>query len=232
MSARILIADDEPAIVMAVRDELLFEGYEVHAATSGPEAIDKARTLRPDVLLLDLMLPGRNGFDVCRALRPERPDLWIIMLTVRGQEADRVTGFEAGADDYVTKPCSLRELVGRIKVGLRRAGGRDATERRKTLGDIEVDLAAHRVLRSGDVVELTPKEFEILALLVRRVGEVVTRDEFLDAIWGKDIHVTPRTVDTHVASLRRKIEVDPDHPALVVGVRGVGYRLEERRPGL
>src|SRR5215213_823451 len=121
---RVLIADDEPAIVMAVRDELVFEGYEVHAAASGPDAVAMARTVHPDVLLLDLMLPGTNGFEVCRTLRPERPDLWIIMLTVRGQEADRVTGFEAGADDYVTKPFSLRELVGRIKVGLRRANGR------------------------------------------------------------------------------------------------------------
>jgi len=223
--ARILIADDEPAIVMAVKDELAFEGFEAHAAGSGPEALAMARSIRPDVLLLDLMLPGMNGFDVCRTLRPERSDLWIIMLTVRGQEADRVTGFEAGADDYVTKPFSLRELVSRIKVGLRRANGREVA-RRERFGAIDVDLAAHRVLKSGEPVELTPKEFEILALLMRRAGEVITRDEFLDAIWGQDVHVTHRTVDTHVSSLRRKLEADPDHPILVVGVRGVGYRLE------
>jgi len=222
---RILIADDEPAIVMAVQDELVFEGYEVHAAESGPDAVAMARTVRPDVLLLDLMLPGTNGFEVCRTLRPERPDLWIIMLTVRGQEADRVTGFDAGADDYVTKPFSLRELVGRIKVGLRRATGRAAT-RRQTFGAIEVDLAAHRVFRAGESVELTPKEFEILALLIRRAGEAITRDEFLDAVWGKDVHVTHRTVDSHVSSLRRKLEDDSDRPVHIVGVRNVGYRFD------
>jgi DNA-binding response OmpR family regulator len=222
---RILIADDEPAIVMAVQGELAFEGYEVQVAASGPDAVAMARSSRPDVLLLDLMLPGMNGFEVCRTLRPERSDLWIIMLTVRGQEADRVTGFEAGADDYVTKPFSLRELVGRIKVGLRRANGR-APERRRTFGAIEVDLSAHRVSRAGESVELTPKEFEILALLLRRAGEAITRDEFLDAVWGRDVHVTHRTVDTHMSSLRRKLEDDPDRPAHIIGVRGVGYRFE------
>ena len=222
---RVLIVDDEPAIVMAVRDELVFEGFETHTATTGPGAIVAARSVQPHVLLLDLMLPGMNGFDVCRTLRPERPDLWIIMLTVRGREADRVTGFEVGADDYVTKPFSLRELVGRIKVGLRRANGR-ATERRERFGAVEVDLGAHQVMRAGQPVDLTPKEFEILALLLRRAGEAISRDEFLDAIWGKDVHVTHRTVDTHIAALRRKIETDPDRPAHVLGVRGVGYRLQ------
>jgi two-component system alkaline phosphatase synthesis response regulator PhoP len=223
--ARVLIADDEPAIVMAVRDELQFEGFEVDSVGSGPDAIARAREWRPDVLLLDLMLPGRNGFDVCRAVRPERPDLWIIMLTVRSHEVDRVTGFEAGADDYVTKPFSLRELVGRIRVGLRR-GHRGSSAKRIAFGDVEVDLPARRVLRSGRVVDLTPKEFEILALLVRRPGVVVSRDEFLDEIWGEDVHVTHRTVDTHLSALRRKIEPDPDSPVHIVGVRGVGYRFE------
>jgi DNA-binding response OmpR family regulator len=223
--AKILIADDEPSIVMAVQDELMFEGLDVDAAVTGPDALAKARRLRPDVLLLDLMLPGKNGFDVCREIRPERPDLWIIILTVRGQEADRVTGFEVGADDYVTKPFSLRELVGRVKVGLRRAGVR-SSERQVAFGDVEVNLSGRRVFRSGAPVELTPKEFEILALLIRRSGDVITRDEFLDAIWGQDVHVTPRTVDTHMASLRRKLEVDADAPRHLVGVRGVGYRFD------
>ena len=174
MSARILIADDEPTIVMAVRDELIFEGFEVHSASDGPGALAKARELRPDVLLLDLMLPGMNGFDVCRRLRPESPDLWIIILTVRGQEADRVTGFEVGADDYVTKPFSLRELVGRIRVGLRRASGRQQG-RNYAFGDIEIDLRARRVLKSSVEVQLTRKEFEILVLFVQRAGEVINR---------------------------------------------------------
>ncbi len=168
---RVLIVDDEPTIVMAVRDELRFEGFEVDAAASGPEALAKARTTHPDVLLLDLMLPGMNGFDVCRQLRSERPDLWIIGLTVRSQEADRVTGFEVGADDYVTKPFSLRELIGRIKVGLRRRNDVDAA-RHYTFGDVAVDLRAHQVWKGGVQVELTRKEFEILALLIRKAGEV------------------------------------------------------------
>jgi DNA-binding response OmpR family regulator len=223
--ARVLVADDEAAIVMAIRDELRFEGMDVAEALSGPEALSVARSFKPDVLLLDLMLPGLNGFDVCRTIRCERPDLWIIMLTVRGHEADRVTGFEAGVDDYVTKPFSLRELVGRVKVGLRRAGQTGLT-RRITVGDLEVDFAARRVRRRGEPVELTAKEFALLALLMRRAGEVISRDEFLDQVWGTDVHVTHRTVDTHLSALRRKIEPDPDAPTYIVGVRGVGYRFE------
>jgi two-component system alkaline phosphatase synthesis response regulator PhoP len=222
---RVLIADDEPAIVMPVRDELQFEGFDVQAAGTGPDAIAVARAWKPHVLLLDLMLPGQNGFEVCRTLRPERPDLWVIILTVRSLEVDRVTGFEVGADDYVTKPFSLRELVGRIRVGVRRAGDRP-TSRRVTFGDVDVDLGARRVVRAGRVVELTPKEFDILALLLRRAGVVVSRDEFLDEVWGRDIHVTHRTVDTHMSALRRKLETDPDAPTHIVGVRGVGYRFE------
>ena len=220
----ILIADDEPSIVVAVKDELLFEGFEVHSAADGPGALAKARAIRPDDLLLDLMLPGMNGFDVCRQLRAERPDLWIIILTVRGQDADRVTGFEAGADDYVTKPFSLRELVGRIKVGLRRANGTQPG-RNYAFGDIAVDLRARRVLKGGAEVQLTRKEFEIIELLIHRAGEVVTRDEFLNRLWGEEVYVTHRTVDTHVAALRKKLEADPNNPAYVEGVRGVGYRF-------
>lgn len=217
---RILIADDEPSIVMAVRDELRFEGFEVDAAASGPEALAKARTTRPDVLLLDLMLPGMNGFDVCRQLRRERPDLWIIVLTVRSQEADRVTGFEVGADDYVTKPFPLRELIGRIKVGLRRRNGVEA-ERHYTFGDVAVDLRAYQVWKGGVPVELTRKEFEILALLIRRAGEVVTRDEFLNELGGENVYVTHRTVDPHVGALRKKLEPDPDNPTFIVAVPSV-----------
>jgi DNA-binding response OmpR family regulator len=223
---RILVVDDEPSIVMTVRDELVFEGFEVETAESGPDALTLARRMRPDVIVLDLMLPGRNGFEVCRELRAERPDLWIIMLTVRGQEADRVTGFEAGADDYVTKPFSLRELVSRVKVGLKRGNGsgRVTTTR---IGGLEVDLASRRVSRvdDGGEVALTRTEFDILALLIHRQGEVITRDEFLDRVWGAEVYVTHRAVDTHMASLRRKIEPNPEQPVHIQGVRGVGYRL-------
>ena len=223
--ARILIADDEPSIVMAVRDELAFEGFEVHSATDGPAAMESARELRPDVLLLDLMLPGLNGFEICRQLRREMAEIWIIMLTVRGQEVDRVMGLELGADDYVTKPFSLRELVARVKVGLRRQAGRRASPLHR-LGDLQIDLASHRVTRNGTEVSLTRKEFEILELFLTRPGEVITRDEFLNKLWGEDVYVTHRVIDTHMAALRKKLEDDPNNPQHLLSVRGVGYRLD------
>ena len=222
--ARILIVDDEPSIVLAVRDELLFEGFEVDSASDGPTGVQKAREWKPDVLLLDLMLPAMNGYEVCRRLRPELPDLWIIMLTARGQEVDRVTGFEAGADDYVTKPFSLRELVARVKVGLRRQRGK-AAQPVRSCGDIEVDLGAHQVSKAGAEVPLTPKEFDILALLIERAGEVISRDEICDRLWGREVYVTQRVIDTHIAALRKKIEPDPNNPRYILSVRGVGYKL-------
>jgi two-component system alkaline phosphatase synthesis response regulator PhoP len=220
---RVLIADDEPAIVLAVRDELVFEGLEVESAVDGHSALGKALTWRPDVLLLDLMLPGMNGFDVCRKLRPQLPELWIIVVTARGQEADRVTGFEAGADDYVVKPFSLRELVARVRVGLRRRAG-SGNRHKLVLADVEIDIAARKVSKTGQDVRLTFKEFEILALLARRQGEVIPRDEFCDLIWGPDVFVTQRVIDTHIASLRKKLGNGEN--LRIVSVRGVGYKLE------
>lgn len=223
--ARVLIVDDEPSIVMAVRDELLFEGFEVESAVDGPEAIKRAAEFRPDVLLLDLMLPGLNGFEVCRQLRAQMPQLWIIMLTVRGQEVDRVRGLELGADDYVTKPFSLRELVARIKVGLRRQTP-TSTSSAHRFGDIEIDLASHQVKKGDGELSLTKKEFEILELFLSRPGEVITRDDFLNRLWGEDVYVTHRVVDTHMAALRKKLEDDPNNPKHILSVRGVGYRLD------
>ncbi len=222
--ARILVVDDEPSIVLAVKDELIFEGYEVDAAADGHEALSKARVLRPDVLLLDLMLPGLNGFEVCRQLRPEMPELWVIIFTVRGQEADRITGFAAGADDYVTKPFSLRELVARVKVGLRRQHSNRA-QPLAAFGEIELDRQAYRVTKRGAEVDLTRKEFEILELLARHPGAVITRDDFLDQLWGAEVYITHRVIDTHVAALRKKIEDDPNNPKYVLSVRGIGYKL-------
>jgi DNA-binding response OmpR family regulator len=223
--SRVLIVDDEPDIVMAVRDELKFEGLDVDSANDGPSGLKTALATSPDVLLLDLMLPGMNGFDVCRRLRPELPDMWIILLTARGQEVDRITGFEAGADDYVIKPFSLRELVARVHVGLRRkvAGRPRFVER---VGEIEIDLRRHTVTRAGSYVPVTRKEFEILVLLARRKSEVIPRDEFRELIWGADVFVTERVIDTHVASLRKKLEVDANNPQHILSVRGVGYKLE------
>ena len=223
--AQILIVDDDPAIMMACRDEFLFQVYEVEMALDGPSALEKADTFEPDVMLLDVMLPGMNGFEVCRQLRQKRPDLWIIMLTVREHEVDRIRGLEQGADDYVTKPFSLRELVARIKVGLRRRQTVLA-QPVVTFGDVEVDLRAHRAFKRGREVALTPTEFGIIELLVRKPGAVITRDEFLDTLWGEETYVTPRVVDTHMAALRRKLEDDPNHPVYLHSVRGIGYRLD------
>ena len=222
---RVLIVDDEPAIILAVRDELIFEGLEVESATDGPSGIERALGWRPDVLLLDLMLPGTNGFDVCRKLRPELPEMWIILLTARGQEVDRVTGFEAGADDYVVKPFSLRELVARVHVGLRRRA-RPAHRHNYTVGELEIDVPSRTVLKGGDKVALTRKEFEILLLLARREGEVIPRDEFCDLIWGPEVFVTQRVIDTHVASLRKKIAGSANGTPHIVSVHGIGYKLE------
>ena len=225
--AKILIADDEPSIALAVTDELLFEGFEVKEASDGLTAVTTALEWRPDVLLLDLMLPELNGYEVCRRLRPALAELWIIMLTSRGLEVDKVIGFEAGADDYVVKPFSLRELVARVRVGLRRRQP-DAQRAVHSFGDLAVDLRSRTVSRAGVEIPLTRKEFDILALLLGRSGEVVSRDDFFSEVWGDDVNVTERVIDSHVASLRRKIEADPDNPQWILSVRGVGYRL--RRP--
>ena len=223
--SRVLIVDDEPAIVLAVRDELLFEGLEVESAIDGPSGVESALRLRPDVLLLDLMLPGMNGFEVCRKVRPELPALWVILLTARGQEVDRVTGFEAGADDYVVKPFSLRELVARVHVGLRRCS-RPVHRGTSAVGDLVIDVPSRTVIKAGRKVPLTRKEFEILLLLAQREGEVIPRDEFCDLIWGAEVFVTQRVIDTHVASLRKKIDYAGEGPGHIVSVHGIGYKLE------
>lgn len=227
MAARILVVDDEPSIVLAIRDEMIFEGFEVDSANDGPAGLRSAFELRPDVLLLDLMLPGMNGFEICRQLRADLPDLWIIVLTARGREVDRVTGFEAGADDYLVKPFSLRELVARVKVGLRRRKGAP-TGVLHVFGDIVIDPRARRLTKGSTEVALTRREFDILEFLARRPGEVIPRGEFCNRLWGEEVYITERVIDTHIASLRRKIESDPSNPRLILSVRGVGYKLSEK----
>ena len=179
---------------------------------------------RADALLVDLMLPGMNGFEICRQLRADLPDLWIIVLTARGQEVDRVTGFEAGADDYIVKPFSLRELVARVKVGLRRRKN-TMPDVLPSFGDVVIDSRARRVTKHGSEVTLTRREFDILEFLARHPGQVITRDQFCDNLWGEAVYVTERVIDTHIASLRRKIEKDATNPRHIISVRGVGYKL-------
>lgn len=227
MRTRILIIEDEPGLRIAVRDELEFEGFDVDVADDGPSGLAAVRRSAPDLVVLDLMLPGQNGFQICHTLRTEGIRTPIIIVTARGQEIDKVRGLELGADDYLTKPFGLAELVARIRAVLRRA--RKDEEERDILEahPIKVDLRRHRAFKSNRELHLTDMEFRILALLLKRCGEVVTRDEFLKQIWGEEVYVTHRTVDTHMATLRKKIEDDPEKPVYIRSVRNVGYRFRE-----
>lgn len=226
--ARILVIDDEPGIRLAVKDELEFEGFEVELVEDGGAAVAAILRTRPDLILLDLMLPGRNGFDICRDVRAQGILTPIIVVTARNQEVDKVRGLELGADDYVTKPLGLAELVARIRAVLRR-GGKDTADDQGVLEvpPIKVDLRRRTAFKADVELHLTDTEFRILALLLKRAGEVITRDDFLNEVWGEDVNVTHRTVDTHVSALRRKLEDDADQPTFIRSVRNVGYRFSE-----
>jgi two-component system alkaline phosphatase synthesis response regulator PhoP len=221
---RILIVDDEPHIVRGLEDNLRFEGYETSASLDGEDALRRAASEAPDLILLDVMLPRLSGWDVCRELRRRGVDVPIIMLTARGDETDRVRGLELGADDYVAKPFALRELLARVRAVLRRPGPRQKFEA-FAFGDTRIQLRARRVVRAGADVRLTRKEFDLLVYLVQHRGEIVTRDRLLDEVWGYERFPTTRTVDTHVLRLRRKLERDPDHPVFIETVHGQGYRF-------
>jgi DNA-binding response OmpR family regulator len=221
---RILIVDDEPAIVRGLEDNLRFEGYQTLTATSGQEGLARALGEAPDLVLLDVMMPTVSGWDVCRELRQRGVDVPVIMLTARGEEVDRVRGLELGADDYVTKPFSLRELLARVRAVLRRPGPRRTFEV-LAFGDVRVHVRARRVTRGGRPLSLTRKEFELLVYFLQHQGEIVTRDRLLDEVWGYERFPTTRTVDTHVLRLRRKLEVDADRPRFIETVHGQGYRF-------
>jgi len=221
---RILVVEDEAAIARALADDFRAQGYDVELASDGPTGLERARTDPFDLLVLDVMLPGKDGFDVCRDLRRAGVRTPILMLTAKTHEAEKVLGLELGADDYVTKPYSRRELQARVKALLRRAAG-DAPETFR-LGDVEVDFARGEVRRGGVVVDLTPLEFKVLAAFVRRPGRVLTRQQLLDEAWGRDLFVTERVVDNQVNNLRKKLEADPAHPRYLVTVPGQGYRLD------
>lgn len=226
MSQRILVIEDELGIRTAIKDELEFEGFQVDLAENGPVGLAAILRCSPDLIVLDLMLPGRNGFQICEEVRAQSIRTPIIVLTARNQEADKVRGFGLGADDYLTKPFSLAELVARIRAVLRRAQKDDDADVLEVRG-IKLDLRKHRAFKGEVEVQLTDTEFRILAALLKRPGEVITRDDFLKHIWGDDVYVTHRTVDTHVAALRKKIEDDLEHPAYILSVRNVGYRFNE-----
>lgn len=222
---RILIVEDEPAIALGLEDDLALEGYEVTLVRDGIAALARARAETFDLLLLDVMLPGRNGFEICRELRRGGFRAPIIMLTAKAQEAEKVMGLELGADDYVTKPFSPAELRARIKAVLRRAGPATADVFR--FGDVEADFARFELRRGGERVHATTMELKLLAALVRKRGRVLTRVELKDLVWGRETFMTDRVIDTHVANLRKKIEPDPGSPRYLTSVRGVGYRFDK-----
>lgn len=225
MNKTILIIEDEPGIRMALKDELEFEGFHVRFEDNGLAGLESVLRNPPDLVVLDLMLPGKNGFEVCREMRRHGLTTPVIILTARGQEVDKIRGLELGADDYITKPFSLAELVARIRAVLRRSQ-REENAGTIQRGAITLNSRKRQVLKSGTPIELTDKEFQILSLLMRRASEVITRDEFLKVIWGEDVYVTHRTVDIHISALRRKLEDDPEHPALIVSVRNAGYKFD------
>ena len=229
MARTILVVDDEPTLRETLVEALAADGFRVVEAADGRAALDQFRVEAPDLVLLDLMLPELSGIEVCRIIRTESA-VPIVMLTARGSEVDKIVGLELGADDYVTKPFSLRELTARIRAIFRRAeqaaaaGGPSVVD----LGAVQVDLAGHRVLREGHEVPLKPKVFELLAFLVRHPGQVLSRDQLLGSVWGYDYAGETRTVDVHVHWLRSAVEPDPGNPSIIQTIRGVGYVL--RRP--
>ena len=223
---RMLIIEDEAALQKALADNFRFESYEVLTAPDGETGYALAKEKNPDVILLDVMLPGMNGFEVSRRLRAEGVQTPILMLTARAEEDDRVAGLDLGADDYVSKPFSVRELSARVRALLRRSAPQGAMPEELVFDDVRMDFRSYKAWREQEPLELTRKEFQLLRLLASRGGGAVSREELLDQIWGEDTHVTTRTVDTHMANLRAKIERNPREPRRLITVHGVGYRWE------
>ena len=221
---QILVVEDELDLLRGLAINLTGESYRVFTASRGDEGLERAWRERPDLVLLDVMLPVMSGMDVCRELRRRGFDSPIIMLTARSEEIDRVLGFEIGADDYVTKPFGLRELLARVRTRLRRTSVSEKTADNK-VGDLSIDFKRHEAIRNGLRIELTGKEASILRILAENRGEIVSRERLLDQVWGERIHVTPRTVDNHILRLRQKLETDPSNPRYIVSMYGEGYRL-------
>ncbi len=224
MPETILIVEDDPTLLRVVKDNLQYEGYAVETAGDGEAGLQRVLDTQPDLILLDIMLPRVNGYEVCRLVRKAGLDMPIIMLTAKGQESDIVLGLNLGADDYVTKPFSVKELLARVQAFLRRR--REAAPRVHRFGDCELDLESRRLRRAGVEVALTPTEFDLLAYFVSRPGRALSRDDILRTVWGHGVFVTARSVDRCVTTLRAKIEPDPHHATFIQTVREIGYRFE------
>jgi two-component system alkaline phosphatase synthesis response regulator PhoP len=225
MKNKILIVEDEPAMVAGLRDNFEYEGYEVISAEDGVSGLERALADSPDLVVLDVMMPRMSGLDVCKQLKAKRPAVPIIMLTARGQEIDKVVGLELGADDYVTKPFSIRELMARVKAVLRRAPTSAPASEVYRFSDVEVNVRSNEVRRNGELVDLSSKEFALLSYFIAHPVETLSRDRLLDAVWGYENYPNTRTVDTHIVHLRQKLEPNPEEPRFILTVHGSGYKF-------
>ena len=222
---RILVIEDEPQMLLGLRDNLELEGYEVQTAADGEEGLAKAAAFAPDLVILDVMLPRKNGFDVCRELRARSNSTPVVMLTARSAETDKVLGLELGADDYVTKPFSITELLARVRAVLRRTASQKPATDSVRIGEIEVDFKLHQARRGRSRIEFTAREFELLRYFVQHIGQVVTREQILNEVWGYEEFPTTRTIDNFVAKLRQKIERSPHAPEHILTIHGSGYKF-------
>ena len=223
--SRILVIEDDTPILRGLKDNLVAESYGVLTAEDGEEGCRLAREEDPDLIILDLMLPTLSGYEICRKLRDEGNAVLILMLTARGEEADRILGLDLGADDYVTKPFSVRELKARVRALLRRSDAQSVPPDTLSFGDVDVDFPQYHARKGGEPVEMTPKEFGVLRYLAARAGKVVSRYELLEEVWGYGKFPTTRTVDNHIAALRAKLEIDPGEPRYLQTVHRVGYKF-------
>jgi DNA-binding response OmpR family regulator len=220
----ILIVEDDPTMLRGLKDNFEFKGYRVVTAPDGEEGLNAALNEKPDLIILDIMLPKINGYEVCRLIRKEGLDMPIIMLTAKGEESDIVLGLNLGADDYVTKPFSIKELLARAAAFLRRS--KQAVQDVYEFGDFRLDIPARKLTCKGDEIKLSPKEFRLLELFLKKPGRALTRDDILNAVWGYDCYVGPRSIDRFVTTLRNKIEPDPHNPIYIHTIREIGYKFE------
>jgi two-component system alkaline phosphatase synthesis response regulator PhoP len=228
--AKILVVEDEPDMVLGLKDNFEFEGYEVITAPDGVTGLERAREHKPDLVILDIMLPRASGLEVCKTLRSEGFDKPIVMLTARGQEIDKVVGLELGADDYVTKPFSIRELLARVRAILRRTDGSKRRLSRYRFADVELDFETYRGKRGEEALDMSPREYELLRYLIERKGETVSREKLLEDVWGYESYPSTRTVDTHIAKLRAKIGDSGSEPRWILTIHGVGYKFVDPQP--
>jgi len=226
MKKSILVVEDDPGIRLSLKDELESEEYIVIEAENGEEGLEAARDKAPDLIILDVMMPILNGYEVCKRLRREGNHTPILILTIKDKEIDKVLGLELGADDYVTKPFSLREVVARVKAILRRSENQQGEISTFSIGDVHLDFRKYEAHKGNVCIELTPLEFRILKIMIMRKEQVITRDDILDAVWGEDnMVVSPRTIDSHMANIRKKIEDDASKPKHIINIWGVGYKM-------